>query len=229
MTIALERLILDTGQHAPGGYCLCLLEACAAFAGEPHTNRPRCVDPVLTEIGISFNDHLDDLWRQELVPLIPRMVQTGGDQLTALRSMATVRWGVSALGSYMFEQLGDREHSRRMAKLVASITLDPRADGWDLAAELLELGRHNADWHYGQWTDRGQPALVAKYGDAHTVFDELLRAVSEIVDWRPDGSIERSANRVAIAIGSTLWVDLMPLQGMMVNFFSSIITPEAAR
>lgn len=225
-TIRLERLILDAGQHPAGGDCLCLLEACAAFAGEPHGNRPKCVDPVLTELGISFNDHLDDLWRQELVPLIPRMVQTGGDQLTALRSMATVRWAVSALGSYMFEQLNDRDHSRRAAKSVARIKLDPRSDGWGAAAELLDLGQHNADWHYGQWVERGEPALVAKYGDVRTVFSELLRAVSEIVEWRPDGSIDRAANRVAIAIGSTLWIDLMPLQGLMVNFYSSIVTPK---
>lgn len=227
MTITLERLILDPGQHAPGGDCLCLLEACAAYAGEPHTNRPRCVDPVLTQVGISFNDYLDDLWRQELIPLIPKMVTTAGDNMTAPRALATVRWGVVALGSYVFEVIGDRERSRLLAKLVSALHLDPHAEAWSDAAELLEDGRGNADHLQGEWAERGQPALVSKYRDAHTVFDELLRAVTELEHpLRPDALYTHAAARVPIAIGSVLWIDLMPLQGMMVNFFSSIVTRQ---
>ncbi len=78
--IDLATIHLQTGGHAtPGPDTVCLLEAVAWFAGEPHTDQPKCVSPVLGAFGRSWNDALDDATWQRLVPYIPRLVGTAGD------------------------------------------------------------------------------------------------------------------------------------------------------
>lgn len=67
------------GHHAPADGTLgeaCLLEAVAYVAGEPWSDRPRCVCPVLAAFGRRWNDTLNDEDRQMLLPYIPRLVGT---------------------------------------------------------------------------------------------------------------------------------------------------------
>lgn len=74
---------LDDGSHDdPGTFGnddakLCLMEAVAFITGEEHSDRPKCACPVLTSIGINFNDSHGgdgDEQRDELIAAIPALV-----------------------------------------------------------------------------------------------------------------------------------------------------------
>lgn len=78
MTLDLETLHLAKGGHDNPDDGLCLLEAAAFLAGEPHTDHPACVSPVLGVFGRELNDRLDDTKRQQLKPLIPKLPGTAG-------------------------------------------------------------------------------------------------------------------------------------------------------
>src|SRR4051812_4805048 len=72
----LDALELENGSHAAREKGVCLMEAVAWFANEPHSDRPKCACPVLTSFGISLNDRFSAEERQLLKPLIPKLVGT---------------------------------------------------------------------------------------------------------------------------------------------------------
>ena len=75
-TIDLETLELAAGAHEPDGV-MCLLEAVAYVAGEPWSDHPECVCPVLAAFGRAWNDALPDDRRTILLrPFIPKLIGT---------------------------------------------------------------------------------------------------------------------------------------------------------
>ncbi len=77
-TLDLATLTLLNGSHAERERGVCLMEAVAWFANEPHSDAPKCSDPVLTRVGIALNDRWSADERQKLIPLIPLLVGTKG-------------------------------------------------------------------------------------------------------------------------------------------------------
>lgn len=71
---------------------VCLLELAAVFAGQPFSDTPPCVSPVLGAFGRRLNDALPDDKRQALKPLIPSLVDTAGDGLDEARSYLALDW-----------------------------------------------------------------------------------------------------------------------------------------
>jgi hypothetical protein len=71
-------LVLLKGVHNSADDGMCLLEAVAYVAGEPHSDHPKCVCPVLGAFGRRWNDGLpDDETRTRLLaPFIPRLIGT---------------------------------------------------------------------------------------------------------------------------------------------------------
>ena len=85
---------LSAGLHAPDGIG-CVMEATAFVAGEPWSDHPLCVCPVLGAFLRTLNDGLpDDAARDELLrPLIPRLIGTRGSaKLERLRAMMAADW-----------------------------------------------------------------------------------------------------------------------------------------
>src|SRR5207342_3207074 len=74
----LDGINLKPGAHNDFRDGICLLEAVAYVAGEPWTDHPSCVDPVLGAFGRAWNDGLpDDETRDRLLkPFIPRLIGT---------------------------------------------------------------------------------------------------------------------------------------------------------
>jgi hypothetical protein len=66
-------LVLERGDH-PEGDGVCLLEAVAREAKEPHSDNPQCVCPVIAAYGRILNDIMPDGQRQRLIPFIPRLL-----------------------------------------------------------------------------------------------------------------------------------------------------------
>ena len=73
-----DVLWLEAGSHQSPEEGLCLMEAVAWVAGEPHSDDPACVCSLLRSFGQRLNDSLDDERRQALKPLIPDLIGTAG-------------------------------------------------------------------------------------------------------------------------------------------------------
>jgi hypothetical protein len=79
MTINIDNIDLQAGNHRSPYAGMCLLEACSYVAGEPFSDRPECVSPILGAFGRRLNDNLGHEDRQTLKQYIPRMLNTADD------------------------------------------------------------------------------------------------------------------------------------------------------
>jgi hypothetical protein len=68
------------------------MEWVSHLAGEPHTDAPACVSPVLRALCISLNDGLADLRRQRLRPYLARTIGTAGDGRDEARAWMAMDW-----------------------------------------------------------------------------------------------------------------------------------------
>ena len=86
------RLRLENGSHQGPDEGVCLMEAVAWLAREPHSDYPNCVCPVLGAFGRDLNDRLDVERRQRLKPLIPALVGTASDGHAEARGFMAMDW-----------------------------------------------------------------------------------------------------------------------------------------
>ncbi len=73
----LDTIILAKGAHDPTEGAMCAMEAVAYIAGEPWSDHPQCVSPVIAAFMRLWNDALPDDDRTRLLrPLLPLVVGT---------------------------------------------------------------------------------------------------------------------------------------------------------
>ena len=73
----LETVELERGAHLQNGKA-CIMEAAAYIAGEPRSDHPECVSPVIGAFLRSWNDSLSDEGRQILKPYVTKIIGTRG-------------------------------------------------------------------------------------------------------------------------------------------------------
>lgn len=69
--------VLSRGKHRQPSRGACFMEYTSVLAGEPFTDRPRCVDEELAAVLRGANDKLSDADRPLLVPLLGRAIGLG--------------------------------------------------------------------------------------------------------------------------------------------------------
>ena len=145
----LETLVLTAGAHAPGDQ-FCIMEATAYIAGEPWSDHPRCVSPVLGAFGRAWNDSMrSDAERDALKQYIPRMIGTAGDsKADKRRASLAIDWLVRVYTPAFLRLAKLDEHADRLAALpptadevYAASVQDDIAAAW-AAAEAAAT----ADW-----------------------------------------------------------------------------------
>src|ERR1700757_5086802 len=88
--------ILSYGTHArpeDGRYAM---EWVSHLAGEPHSDEPACVSPVLRAMCIALNDGLEHEPRQRLRPYLARTIGTSDDGLDMERGWMAMDWLIRA-------------------------------------------------------------------------------------------------------------------------------------
>jgi hypothetical protein len=72
--------VLKAGKHTNPSQGACIMEYISVLAGERFTDRPLCVHPQLAHMARTVNDYMgdDDQARQLLLPLVHRLMGTGG-------------------------------------------------------------------------------------------------------------------------------------------------------
>ena len=122
----LDQLHLASGSHDSRGDGMCLLEAVAWYAGNDHTDMPRCVSPVLRDFGMRLNDVLGDERRQQLKPLIPVLIGTAGDGHDRARPYLALDWLIRTYTPAWLDLAGLVDEARHLRGL-RHITDEPAA------------------------------------------------------------------------------------------------------
>ena len=117
------RLRLENGSHEGPDEGVCLMEAVAWLAREPHSDEPKCVCPVLGAFGRGLNDRLDVERRQRLKPLIPALIGTASDGHAEARGFMAMDWIV-------------RTYTPAWLRLAG---LDTEADGLQSLPEIVDM------------------------------------------------------------------------------------------
>lgn len=166
-TILAERLDklteLKTGAHRSPDNGMCAMEAAAWIAGEPHSDHPACVDPVIAAFMRSWNDSLPDAERTTLLrPLIPKTIGTAGSTaLSERRSLMAADWLVRVHTVAWLRLAGLDTSAAALASLpeITSMAQVPsirgpieaardaaRAAAWDAARAAAEAAAEAAAW-----------------------------------------------------------------------------------
>ena len=71
-----QTIRLSKGKHAAPGEGACVMELASMLAGEPFTDRPASVCPVIAGFMRAYNDRIDDERRQDLYRFAAEVVST---------------------------------------------------------------------------------------------------------------------------------------------------------
>jgi hypothetical protein len=178
-TIDLDTLHLDTGSHRSPTHGLCLLEAVAFVAGEPHSAHPACVSPILGEFGRQLNDRLDDDRRQDLKPLITRLPGTAGDGLDETRGYLALDWLVRVYTPAWLDLAGVAEPAAGL-RAVARIA-DMASAGAAAPAVRAASDESHAAWD-AAWAAARATARDAAWATARDAGDAARAALKPTVD-----------------------------------------------
>lgn len=75
-----QTVRLSAGKHPSPQSGVCVMELASMLAGEPFTDHPRSVCPVVATVLRAYNDALDDSRRQDLYRYASAAVGTRGDR-----------------------------------------------------------------------------------------------------------------------------------------------------
>lgn len=113
---ALDSIPLQRGSHDSNKQ-MCAMEAAAWIAGEPHSDRPKCVSPVIAAFMRTWNDALDDEQRQGLKPYIVRVIGTAGDGHDEERVWMAVDWLVRVCAPAWLDLAGINDSAQSLRSL----------------------------------------------------------------------------------------------------------------
>jgi hypothetical protein len=115
----LDTLYLSAGSHASSDDGMSFMEAVSYVAGEPWSDHPSCVSPVIAAFLRGWNNSLPSAKRDRLLkPLIPVVVNTNtGEEDDETRAWMVVDWLVREQAPAWLRLAGLGEHADKLASL----------------------------------------------------------------------------------------------------------------
>jgi hypothetical protein len=207
---------LSKGSHPTADAGRCAMEWVAYLAGEPHSDTPQCVSPVLARFCIAFNDALPDDKRQKLRPYLARTIGTRGDGLDDERAWMATDWLIREYTPTWLGLAGLDEHAARLRSLPpilateslgrAMVDLSAARDGaktagaaaWAAAGDAAWAAAGDAAWaavRDAAWAAAGAAAWAA------------VRAVVRDAAWAAAGAAAADAawDAARAAAGAAAW------------------------
>jgi hypothetical protein len=173
---------LAYGTHATPEDGRCAMEWVSFLAGEPHSDDPSSVSPVLRAYCTTLNDTLEDGPRQVLRPYLARTIGTAGDGLDGERSWMAVDWMIRTYAPRWLATAGLPAAAQRVAQLREvgdSSTLRP-------AVEALREARRDTRAAWGA----ARPVAWTPWAAG--------RAAAREAAWSSGGAAAWAAARVAV-------------------------------
>ena len=122
------------------------MEWAAKLAGEPHSDRPQCVDPAICGFMIRLNDWMDDKQGQALKPYVLRSLGTAGDaRRTVTRAMMLADWVVRTVAPRVLHHAGLAAEANELASLDAIIDAKTATNAHSSASALISAATNILD------------------------------------------------------------------------------------
>ena len=216
MTIFLEK-----GKHTSPEEGMCLLEAVSYIAGEDFTDRPKCVSPVLAEFGRILNDFLSDDARQQLIPLIPKLIGTLNPEQDQRDGLRCAHWLAAHWSPTWLDLVPELESHATALRAIPAPKTWVDVEGWfavmDAAEGAAQGATQDAVWE-AAWAASGnaageaarEAAWAASGNDAVT----LIRVTC--------GRVTAWASTYADNVG-TLLPTVIQLQQDSINLFTELV------
>jgi len=241
--IQLADYVLTKGQHLSPDDGVCLMELVALFAGREHTDRPPCVSRILGTFGRDLNDQLDDVRRQQLKPLIPRLLGTADDGLDRARRYLALDWLIRTYTPAWLDVAGLHAEAARLRALLRIVDLatakaaEPvvrgvAAKAWAVGAGAAVRDAAGAAWAAkAAWDARDAAGAAWVVGDAAATRAAWAAAWATARDARDvrDAWDRDAWDRDAWA--ARAWAALKPtieqLQDSAIDLYTRMITPNS--
>jgi hypothetical protein len=98
--VSYQTIKLSKGKHASPEDGACVMELASMLAGEPFTDHPASVCPVIGSFLRSYNDSIDEQRRQSLYEYASKVVGTrAGQRVQEARAERLTRWSDEVLRS----------------------------------------------------------------------------------------------------------------------------------
>jgi hypothetical protein len=197
-------IILKKGAHPSPEEGMCLMEAVSFVVGEPFGDDPSCVSPALAGFGRTLNDGLPYNARQQLTPLIPKLIGTVNPEQDQRDGLRCAHWIIAHwLPTWLDLVPRLKRHATALRELPesysqtwAGVTNDAyraarAARGMKWTPSFMEGGR--AEFHH--------PAAAT----GKIIFGTRKAAMVMAQLWDPDSYIFLSAAQAAVAACEARW------------------------
>ncbi len=124
---------LTRGSHCSTSGGVCAMELASQMAGEPWSDSPACVSPLLANFMRRLNDLLPDDTRQHLLPIIPLCLGTAGSASDdQARGLLAVDWIVRTYTPVWLDLAHLTEHAE-------GLRASPVVDTWERLVDVTPL------------------------------------------------------------------------------------------
>jgi hypothetical protein len=177
--VSYQTIPLSTGKHASPEDGACVMELASMLAGEPFSDRPRSVCPVIGSFLRAYNDRIDDVRRQDLYAYAAKVVGSrASEDVQHARAERLRAWAL------------ELHWSRRLLRLVPA-----RLRAWLPTPPADFVGSH-AVCAIPRHNDKTHAEVLA-------LLDELLTVDSKKPQAAPGGSAFQAAPRSGAADAGT--------------------------
>jgi hypothetical protein len=139
--------ILAYGTHSTPDDGRCAMEWVSHLAGEPHSDEPACVSPLLRAMCIALNDGMDHGPRQRLRPYLARTIGTADDGLDPGRAWMAMDW-LTRVYTPAWLRLAElhrpADHLESLAPVADAVSLDAALVALDDARREARAARARA-------------------------------------------------------------------------------------
>lgn len=195
---------LSKGAHETAEQGACAMEWVAWAAGEPHSDHPQCVSPVIGVFVRALNDKLPDAERQALVPVLLDCIgthTTKDDEVT--RAFLAIDWAARTVAPMALRACGLVVEAERLATLTPVTGMDSAKSARDVADRAV---RAACDAAFSAPADALAPAA-----GAYAAVDASRSAVDLSGMGDLDVALVAAVDVVAYsASGAVMWAEVVP-------------------
>jgi len=206
-----DKYRLSHGSHTDRADGLCAMEWVAYIAGEPHTDQPVCVSPVLRSFCIDLNDRWDDDMRQRIRPYLARCIGTAEDGRDTERGYMCLDWQVRTFLPAWLDLAGMTIESAAIRALDPIVDLpsakragpvvrharDEASAAWDAARAAAGAAAWDAAWA-AAWAAAGAAAGDAAWAAAGAAAGDAAWAAARDAAWAAAWAAARAAAGAAL-------------------------------
>jgi hypothetical protein len=202
---------LKGGSHSDLGVGACFNELASVLAGEPFSDSPACVSPIIRRLGMTLNDRLDDERRQLLRPFVLRSLGTADDGREEERRQMCNDWLLHHALPELLDRAGKNDAASKLRALPSDLAVEgvrraireARDEAWDARQKavgslreriLAELKKRKAD---------AAVAVAAGAGAAADVAADAAVAVAAAAGAAAD--VAAAADAAVAVGGSRYW------------------------